>query len=107
MADVAEPVAAGDLGRQVRAGPLGHEGGNLPDRDGLARADVVGGNVPDALSLTAWIASTLARATSETWTKSRSCRPSSNTCGGSPLSIEERNIAATPEYGVSRGMPGP
>ncbi len=46
MADVAEPVAAGDLGHQVRAGPVDHETGNLPDRDGLARAHVVGGERP-------------------------------------------------------------
>jgi hypothetical protein len=58
-------------------------------------------------SATARSASTLARATSSTCTKSRTCRPSSNTCGGPPRSSEDRNIAATPEYGVSRGMPGP
>ena len=52
-------------------------------------------------------AATLARATSSTWTKSRTCPPSSKICGGSPRSSELRKIAATPEYGVSRGIPGP
>ncbi len=52
-------------------------------------------------------AARLAAATSSTWTKSRICPPSSKTLGGSPFSSAERKIAATPEYGVSRGMPGP
>ncbi|EUA28682.1 putative membrane protein [Mycobacterium intracellulare] len=52
-------------------------------------------------------AATLAAATSSTCTKSRIWPPSSKTLGGSPFSSEDRKIAATPEYGVSRGMPGP
>ena len=62
---------------------------------------------PAAPPRTAVIASRLARATSSTCTKSRIWPPSSNTRGASPRSTAERNIAATPEYGVSRGIPGP
>ena len=56
---------------------------------------------------TSSMAARLARATSATCTKSRIWPPSSKTRGASPRSSEERKIAATPEYGVSRGMPGP
>src|SRR6266511_601138 len=52
-------------------------------------------------------AARLAAATSRTCTKSRRCRPSSKTRGGSPRSRAERKIAATPLYGVSRGIRGP
>src|SRR5690606_12385108 len=52
-------------------------------------------------------ASALAAATSVTCTKSRRCRPSSSTRGGSPRSRAERKIDATPAYGVSRGIRGP
>ena len=52
-------------------------------------------------------ANTFARATSRTWTKSRSCPPSSNTRGASPRSIALRKMLATPAYGVSRGIRGP
>src|SRR5262249_61732338 len=49
----------------------------------------------------------LARATSVTCTKSRRWPPSSNTVGAWPRSSADRKIAATPLYGVSRGIPGP
>ncbi len=52
-------------------------------------------------------AATFAAATSRTWTKSRRCRPSSKTRGGSPRRTADRNTAATPAYGVSRGIRGP
>ena len=52
-------------------------------------------------------ASTLARATSRTWTKSRRMPPSSKTCGASPAASAERKMLATPAYGVSRGIRGP
>jgi len=52
-------------------------------------------------------AATLARATSLTWTKSRRCAPSSKTRTASPRSSAERKMAATPAYGVSRGIAGP
>ncbi len=44
-------------------------------------------------------ARTLARATSRTWTKSRSCPPSSKTRGARPAAIALAKIAATPAYG--------
>ena len=56
---------------------------------------------------TSSMAARLARATSATCTKSRIWAPSSKTRGASPRSSDERKIAATPEYGVSRGIPGP
>ena len=62
---------------------------------------------PVGRETTASRAARLARATSSTCTKSRTCPPSSKTRGASPRSSEDRKIAATPEYGVSRGMPGP
>ena len=62
---------------------------------------------PDGASTAACSAAMLAAATSETFTKSRTWGPWSNTCGAYPRSTEERDMAATPEYGVSRGMPGP
>src|SRR6478735_9242993 len=62
---------------------------------------------PSGRSTTAMVASALARATSSTCTKSRICPPSSKTTGASPRSSDDRNIAATPEYGVSRGIPAP
>ncbi len=52
-------------------------------------------------------ASRFARATSRTWTKSRRWWPSSNTWGARPADSAERKIAATPAYGVSRGIRGP
>ena len=53
------------------------------------------------------MASRFARATSRTWTKSRSCPPSSNTRGASPRASADRKMLATPAYGVSRGIRGP
>lgn len=52
-------------------------------------------------------ASAVASATSSTCTKLRRCLPSSNTCGASPRLTADANSAATPAYGVFRGMPGP
>ena len=52
-------------------------------------------------------AARLARATSRTWTKSRRWPPSSNTRGGRPAASALAKIAATPAYGVSRGIRGP
>src|SRR5215212_8092046 len=72
-----------------------------PEQTLYAAMDPVGREASDSS------AARLARATSSTWTKSRTCPPSSKTRGASPRSREERKIAATPEYGVSRGMPGP
>ena len=60
--------------------------------------------LPASRSATASSARTFARATSATWTKSRTWRPSSKTLGARPSSRAERKIAATPEYGVSRGI---
>ena len=52
-------------------------------------------------------ASTLARATSPTCTKSRSWPPSSKTRGGSPASSALRKMLATPAYGLLAGHPRP
>ncbi len=52
-------------------------------------------------------AATLARATSRTWMKSRSCCPSSKSCGARLPARADRNAAVTPEYGVSCGSRGP
>ena len=98
VADVAGPEAAGDLGRDVAAGALGDRAGDVEDRDRAAGADVVRRRSAARLPATTDSrASTLARATSSTCTKSRTWPPSSKTCGASPRSRDERNIAATPE----------
>jgi hypothetical protein len=61
-------------------------------------------NVPGTGSVSA---STLARATSRTRTKSRHWPPSSNTLGTPPAASAERKMLPTPAYGVSRGIRGP
>ena len=101
--DVAQPVAAGHLG----AGPP-----NAPASASAISPTVCGSPLATLKARSepgtpAGSAARLARATSCTCTKSRRCSPSSNTCGDRPASSADRKIAATPEYGVSRGIRGP
>ena len=106
MADVAGAVLAGDhwlasgvLGPRIRATSRIETG--EPEQTLYAAIEPVSRETTDSR------AARLARATSATCTKSRTWAPSSKTRGASPRSSEDRKIAATPEYGVSRGMPGP
>jgi len=96
-----------------RKSPVTSGGGPpIADASAAARSSTVRG-CPDAtLREPTWgcstvSAATLAALTSRTCTKSRRWPPSSNTRGASPRSRAERKIAATPEYGVSRGILGP
>ena len=78
MADVPDPVPAGHLGAEPRPVRRSQRLSHLEQRDRPPRRDVQRTVVAprrgnSALSLTA--------ATSLTWTKSRRCPPSSNTCG--------------------------
>jgi hypothetical protein len=78
-----------------------------PIEIGVPEHTLYAGMEPAGCDTTASTARTFAAATSSTWTKSRICDPSSNTLGASPRARADRNIAATPEYGVSAGIPGP
>ena len=77
--------------------PPGMRGGDRPrhleDGVGLAGGDVVGAR-PGRCGASS--ASTFARATSVTCTKSRSCPPSSNTFGARPAASALRKMLATP-----------
>ena len=107
VAHVAEAVLPGD--DRLDAARSTQHLGHVADADRLAGADVEGlvRRQARVRPRTASMEARLARATSVTWTKSRIWPPSSNTRGDSPRSREERKIAATPEYGVSRGIRAP
>ena len=98
VADVAEPVLAGRDRRPARRRrPHGQSAAAIsPTLRGRPLAML---NAPVARPR-AVRAMTLARATSRTWTKSRSWRPSSKTRGGRPAASSLRKIDATP--GVRR-----
>ena len=105
VADVAGAELPVTTGARAAEG-VGQRGGHLADGVRLAGGDVVRRAARTA-SVGRRAPRTLARATSATWTKSRRWPPSSNTRAARPRSRLDRKMAATPAYGVSRGMPGP
>ena len=103
VADVARAELVAHLGLDLDAELSREHLGDLRAPSSSARADVE--RPPSAAPGSS--ADTTAPTMSETWTKSRLCRPSSKITGGRPFSRREEKIAATPVYGFESACRGP